>query len=133
MPAPSNLPRHSTNASSKRERSRASSLRSVSVPRLSIIEEDGVPPIPAKAHHRPFHRRWNLGEPPRFSFETSPPKYSVWDATKGPKGEKLADVRNNKHIARRGGWRRICLIALLLLTAIVALAVGLAVGLHKKN
>ncbi|KAL8630416.1 hypothetical protein Q9189_003900 [Teloschistes chrysophthalmus] len=134
MAPPTTLPRHSTNAS-KRERSRASSLHSASVPRLSIIEEDAanIPPIPPKAHHRPFHRRWNLGEPPRFSFETPPPKYSLWDATKGPKGEKLADVRNNKHIARRGGWRRICLIALLLVASIVALAVGLAVGLNRKN
>ncbi|KAL9575927.1 MAG: hypothetical protein Q9212_007554, partial [Teloschistes hypoglaucus] len=57
----------------------------------------------------------------------------LWDATKGPKGETLADVRNNKHIARRGGWRRICLIALLLVATIVALAVGLAVGLNRKN
>ncbi|KAL8702590.1 MAG: hypothetical protein Q9201_004249 [Fulgogasparrea decipioides] len=127
-----NLPRHSTNGS-KRERSRASSIHSPKSARLSIIEEDGdIPPVPAKAHHRPFHRRWNLGEPPRFSFETPPPKYSVWDVT-GPKGEKLSDVRNNKHIARRGGWRRICLIALLVIAVIVGLVVGLAVGLKKKN
>ncbi|KAL8688815.1 MAG: hypothetical protein Q9218_005366 [Villophora microphyllina] len=127
-----NLPRHSINGS-KRERSRASSIHSPNV-RLSIIEEDGdIPPLPAKAHHRPFHRRWNLGEPPRFSYESPPPKYSVWDATKGPKGEKLGDVRNNKHIARRGGWRRICLIAILLVATVVALVAGLVVGLHRKN
>ncbi|KAL8950395.1 MAG: hypothetical protein Q9222_003575 [Ikaeria aurantiellina] len=126
-----NLPRHSSNGGSKR---RAASVHSQSPSaRLSIIEEDGdVPPMPPKAHHRPFHRRWNLGDPPRISFETSPPKYSVWDAT-GPKGEKLSDVRNNKHIARRGGWRRICLIALLAVTLTVALVVGLVFGLQKKN
>ncbi|KAL8709673.1 MAG: hypothetical protein Q9220_005613 [cf. Caloplaca sp. 1 TL-2023] len=126
-----NLPRHSSNGGSKR---RAASVHSQSPSaRLSIIEEDGdVPPMPPKAHHRPFHRRWNLGDPPRISFETSPPKYSVWDAT-GPKGEKLSDVRNNKHIARRGGWRRICLIALLVVTLIVALVMGLVFGLQKKN
>ncbi|KAL8806149.1 MAG: hypothetical protein Q9182_001550 [Xanthomendoza sp. 2 TL-2023] len=124
------LPRHSTNGS---KRSRASSVHSPSV-RLSIIEEDSAshPPIPPRAHHRPFHRRWNLGDPPRSSFESPPPKYSVWD-TMGPKGEKLGDVRNNKHIARRGGWRRICLILLILLTLVVGLAVGLSIGLRKKN
>ncbi|KAL8966069.1 MAG: hypothetical protein Q9197_006196 [Variospora fuerteventurae] len=124
------LPRHSTNHGSKR--SRAASVHSPSV-RLSIIEEDGdIPPLPAKAHHRPFHRRWNLGDPPSISFEISPPKYSVWDAT-GPKGEKLSDVRNNKYIARRGGWKRICLILVLLVALIVGLAVGLTVGLRKKD
>ncbi|KAI4168179.1 MAG: hypothetical protein LQ343_006618 [Gyalolechia ehrenbergii] len=124
-----NFPRHSNNGS---KRSRASATHSPAA-RLSIIEEDGdVPPMPPKAHHRPFHRRWNLGDPPRFSFEDSPPKYSVWDTT-GPKGEKLADVRNNKHIARRGGWKRICLIALLTVGIIVALVVGLVFGLRKKN
>ncbi|KAL8675703.1 MAG: hypothetical protein Q9186_007666 [Xanthomendoza sp. 1 TL-2023] len=77
------LPRHSTNGS---KRSRASSVHSPSV-RLSIIEEDAAshPPMPPRAHHRPFHRRWNLGDPPRSSFESPPPKYSVWD-TMGPKG-----------------------------------------------
>ncbi|KAL9000180.1 MAG: hypothetical protein Q9169_001082 [Polycauliona sp. 2 TL-2023] len=124
------LPRHSNNGS---KRSRASSVHSPSV-RLSIIEEDAAaaPPMPPQAHHRPFHRRWNLGDPPRSSFESPPPKYSVWD-TKGPKGEKLSEVRNNKHIARRGGWRRICLILLILLTIVVALAVGLSIGLRKKE
>ncbi|KAL8774084.1 MAG: hypothetical protein Q9209_001192 [Squamulea sp. 1 TL-2023] len=125
-----NLPRHSNNGF---KRSRASSVHSPNV-RLSIIDEDAAsaPPMPAKAHHRPFHRRWNLGDPPRSSFESPPPKYSVWD-TMGPKGEKLADVRNNKHIARRGGWRRIFLILLILLTIIVGLTVGLAIGLRNKE
>ncbi|KAL8733021.1 MAG: hypothetical protein Q9166_002419 [cf. Caloplaca sp. 2 TL-2023] len=84
-----NLPRHSNNGT---KRSRASSVHSPSV-RLSIIEEDAAsaPPMPPRAHHRPFHRRWNLGDPPRSSFESPPPKYSVWD-TMGPKGEKLADL-----------------------------------------
>ncbi|KAL8638206.1 MAG: hypothetical protein Q9226_009016 [Calogaya cf. arnoldii] len=122
------LPRHSTNGS---KRSRASSVHSPNV-RLSIIEEDAAPAMPPRAHHRPFHRRWNLGDPPRSSFESPPPKYSVWD-TMGPKGEKLSDVRNNKHIARRGGWRRICLILFILHTLIVGLAVGLSIGLRKKE
>ena len=123
------FPRHSTNGS---KRSRASSTHSP-VARLSIIEEDGdTPSMPPKAHHRPFHRRWNLGDPPRISFEKSPPKYSVWDAT-GPKGEKLSDMRNNKHIARRGGWKRFCLLALLTIAVIVSLAVGLVFGLRKNH
>lgn len=101
--------------------------------RLPIIAEDGVvpPSTPPNPHHRPYSRRWNLGDPPRHSFEAPPPKYALWDVT-GPKGEKLVDVRNNKHIARRGGWRRTCLIALILAAAVVALVVGLVVGLRNR-
>ncbi|KAL8924288.1 MAG: hypothetical protein Q9208_004069 [Pyrenodesmia sp. 3 TL-2023] len=123
------MPRHSNNGS---KRSRANSSHSPSA-RLSIIEEDAdIPPMPNKAHHRPFHRYWNLGDPPRASFEKSPPTYSVWDE-KGPKGEKLSEVRNNKHIARRGGWKRICFVAFLVIAVIVGLAVGLTLGLRKKR
>lgn len=120
------LPRYSSNGS---KRSRASSRDA----RLSVIVEDGsIPPIPPKTHNRPFSRRWNLGEPPRHSFEKSPPKYSVWDVT-GPKGEKLLDVRNNKYIANRGGRWRICIILLAMTAIVVALVLGLIIGLRKRN
>lgn len=126
------LPRHSTNAGVRRgsrNASRSSSLR------LSIIEEDAnyvpLPPTsPPKTHNRPFHRRF-LGEPPRYSGR-SPPTYTLWDVT-GPKGEKFEELRNNAYVARRGGWRRICLVAIIVIACLVALVVGLAVGLHKKH
>ena len=123
-------PMHSKKVGSRSLRSRGNSVDT----RLSIIAEDGVlpPPPPARTQNRFFNRRWNIGEPPRHSFETPPPKYSVWDAT-GPKGEKLADVRNNKHIAQRGGWRRIFLISFLIIVIIIALVAGLVVGLRKKT
>ena len=130
MSPPRPLPRYSSQNSSKH------SLTASAKNRLSIIAEDGdVPPVPKapiKAHHRPFNRRWNLGDPPRHSFEKSPPPYSVWNLT-GPKGEKLTDVRNNKHIARRGGWKRLLALAVVLIAVVVALAVGLAIGLRKKR
>lgn len=125
------LPRHSTHGA---RRSRAGSRASIVDPRLSIIDEDGNPPPPPPAqqpHHRPFSRRF-LGEPPRYRAGKEPPTYSIWDVT-GPKGEKLDDIRNNAYVARRGGWKRICLIALLVIVCIIALAVGLGVGLRKKN
>ena len=126
------LPRHSThNAKRSRAGSRASSLDH----RLSIIAEDSnnppVPPPVHQTHNRPFHRRF-LGEPPRYRVGREPPKYTLWDVT-GPKGEKFDDLRNNAYVARRGGWKRICVIAFLLIACIVALAVGLAVGLNKKK
>ena len=102
------------------------------VARLSIIEEDDVPqPRSPRASHRPFNRRWK-DDPPRHSFEASPPEYNVWD-TEGPKGERLFDLRNHKHIARRGGWKRLLLIILVIVAALIALAVGLGVGLTRKN
>ncbi|SLM37960.1 hypothetical protein LPUS_07971 [Lasallia pustulata] len=104
--------------------------------RLSIIAEDGdAPPArmaPPKARHRPFSRLWHLGDPPRHSYEKSPPAYSVWNVTR-PRGEKLADVRNHKFIARRGGWKRLLILAVITAAVLVALIVGLVVGLRKKH
>ena len=130
MPPSRSLPRYSSQNSSKH------SLTAFAKNRLSIIAEDGdsppVPKTPTKAHHRPFNRRWNLGDPPRHSFEKSPPPYSVWNLT-SPKGEKLTDVRNNKHIARRGGWKRLLAATVAFVAVVVALAVGLAIGLRKAK
>ncbi|KAI9682282.1 MAG: hypothetical protein M1817_000336 [Caeruleum heppii] len=89
------------------------------------------PPIPPKASHRPYARRF-LGSPPRFGHESPPPPYSPYSSVTGPNGEKLSDVRNNKFIARRGGWKRLCLIIGALILAL-ALGVGLGVGLRKKR
>ena len=87
---------------------------------------------PPKTQNRPISQRWNIGDPPRHSFENSPPKYSPWVAT-GPKGEKLWEVRNNKHVASRGGWKRICLVGMVVTAVLVALIVGLVVGLNKRK
>lgn len=126
------LPRHSAKGS---KRGRANSIVGDRDARLSVIAEDGVvsPTVPEEARRsRITSRGWAFGNPPSHSFEKSPPQYSFWDVT-GPKGEKLTDVRNNKYIARRGGWRRICLIFLLLLSIILALAIGLGIGLRKHH
>ena len=104
------------------------------VARLSVIEEDGdAAPRPSspRASHRPFNRRWR-DDPPRHSFEASPPEYNIWDTT-GPKGERLFDLRNHKHIAKRGGWKRLFLIILLVIAALVALSIGLGLGLTRSN
>lgn len=105
-------------------------------PRLSVIAEDGdaqpAPPIPPKASHRPFSKRFNHGDPPRHSYEKSPPPYSIWSVT-GPKGERLADLRRTERGRKRGGWRRLCLVALLVVAALVGLIVGLVIGLRNKH
>lgn len=110
--------------------------RSPNVPRdarLSIIAEDGdLLPAPLKTQHRPFSRKWNLGEPPRHSFEKPPPIYSAWDVT-GPKGEKLVDVWRNNYVSSRGGWKRTFVIVLMLVGISVALIAGLVVGLRNRD
>ena len=113
---------------------------------LPAISEDGTtfmgrepPPVPPRAWNRPHHMRFGLGAPPRHNFEGSPPAYSHFDPSgvEGPKGEKLADVRkgliNNKHIAKRGGWKRLSILALISILLIVGLVVGLVVGLRNKH
>jgi hypothetical protein len=118
---------------------------------LPVISEDGrlsltfssddppdTPPVPPRAWNRPADKRFGLGTP-RSYFEGSPPAYSHFDAVgiEGPNGEKLADVRkgiyNNKHVAKRGGWKRLALIALIAILCMVALVVGLVVGLRNRS
>jgi hypothetical protein len=114
---------------------------------LPAISEDGSvftesrspPPIPVRASNRPAHRNVALGSPPRHNFETNPPAYSYFffDDPEGPNGEKLAEGKkgfvNNKHIAKRGGWKRLLIIATILALITVGLVVGLVVGLRNRN
>jgi hypothetical protein len=89
-----------------------------------------VPPVPPRAWNRPPNKIFGLG---------APPAYSPFDSTgvEGPHGEKLADVRkgliNNKHIAKRGGWKRLTIIALVIILCLVGLIVGLVVGLRNRH
>lgn len=95
--------------------------------------------MPPRAWNRPHHKHFGLGAPPRRSHEGSPPAYSHFDpvGVKGPKGEKLEDLRkgvlDNKHIAKRGGWKRLLIIAAVVALVIVGLVVGLVVGLRNRN
>ena len=118
---------------------------------LPVISEDGgpstttprstprPPPVPPRAWNRPAHKHFGLGTPPRFNYEGSPPAYNHFDGTgvEGPNGEKLSEVRrgihNNKHIAKRGGWKRLTVIAIIVILCIVGLVVGLVVGLRNRN
>lgn len=109
---------------------------------LPAIPEDGstvhLPPaIPARAKHRPnpLITSW-LSDPPRSSFDSSPPAYTESVASpqfsEDPR-EKTNPLRDNRFIARRGGWLRLCLVVLFLILCIVGLVVGLVVGLKKKH
>lgn len=110
--------------------------------KLPPIDEDGAvfaTPVPQRAYNRPADRVFGLGAPPVLNFEGSPPEYSQFDSNgvEGPRGEKLSDVRkgihDNKHIAKRGGWKRLAIIALIIILCIVGLVVGLVVGLRNRH
>jgi len=109
--------------------------------RLSVILENGSTgsqATKARESHRASVRKSGLSpalaDPPRESMEDGSGKssgysYSVWSD-----GEKrFAALRNHKQIAKRGGWRKLAILLLVLLTVTTALAVGLALGLKKKS
>jgi hypothetical protein len=123
----------------RRDPASAGSLPAISEDGASFVEPRPVPAIPDRAIGRPSTRIWASGAPPIHSFD-NPPPYNQFDdvGVLGPRGEKLSDMRrgvqNNKWIAKRGGWKRLALITVILIACIVGLAVGLGVGLsHKSN
>lgn len=112
------------------------SLPAISEDSAAFILRRDTPPIPPRAIDRPANAKlFGLRAPVILANdELGPPAYSQFD---GPNGEKLANARigisNNKHIARRGGWKRLTIIALIIALCLIALIVGLVVGLRKEN
>lgn len=126
---------------------REGALPAIAEVRDSYIADDSgsftaprpAPPVPPRAWNRPAHKVFGLGAPPRLNHDFSPPEYSQFDSVgvEGPNGEKLSDVRkgisNNKHIAKRGGWKRLAIITIAVILCIVGLVVGLVVGLRNRH
>jgi len=129
----------STGSMHRRDPASGNSLPAISEDAASFLEPRAPPAIPDRAIGRPSTRIWAAGGTPVHSFDSSPPPYNNFDdeGVFGPKGEKLSDVRrgvqNNKWIAKRGGWKRLALIALIVIACIVGLAVGLTVGLYHNS
>ena len=104
--------------------------------RLSVILENGDAQNTRDKHRASVRKSGlsaQLADAPRESMEggsngSSGYSYSVWSD-----GEKFAVLRNNKQIAKRGGWKRLIIIVAIVIALIIALAVGLAVGLKKKS
>jgi hypothetical protein len=110
--------------------------------RLSIIDEDSdrtyspPPRVPPRAINRPLGRMFGI-QIQRVVHGGPPPPYSVYDDVTGPKGEKFSDVRENKRFQskkKRGGWKRLTVIAILIAGVIAAIVAGVVVGInnHKK-
>jgi hypothetical protein len=124
----------------QRDLTNNSSLPGISEDSDVFIDPQTPPPVPKRALNRPVNKGFRLGAPPVFTHENRPPpEYSLFDGPEaiGPNGEKLEtvrkDFRNNKHIAKRGGWKKLVLIALVILLCLIGLIVGLVVGLQKEN
>ena len=106
--------------------------------RLSMIAEDenAVPsaadPKLARTSNRSHNRRWS-DQPPRHSYEPSPPEYDVWDKSRPDRRRRMNRLQNNPHIVKRGGWKRLLVILLLLLAVVIALGVGLGVDLTRNK
>ncbi|KAF2017881.1 hypothetical protein BU24DRAFT_161708 [Aaosphaeria arxii CBS 175.79] len=101
--------------------------------RLSVILENGdaANRTRDRASVRKSGMLATFGDAPRESIEEqsgSGYSTSVWSD-----GEKLSRLKNNKQIAKRGGWKRLLVIVAVVLACIIALAVGLAIGLKKKK
>lgn len=118
----------------------------LSHPPSTYIRLPDAPPAPPRAINRPPATRFALGTPPRY-HNKSPrlPPYGAYMGTEsadeepfdGERGEKLAGLRkcmaNNKHIAKRGGWKRVAIITIIIALCIVGLIVGLVIALRKKS
>ena len=129
-------PTGARHSSSGARRSRRGSAATSIDALLPMIEEDHPsPPLPVepppKTHNRPFSQRFR-SNPPRYSDKNGPPGYTLSDVI-GPKGERFEDLRDNKFIARRGGWKKLCLIGAVVLIVVIALVVGLAVGVTMRK
>lgn len=74
---------------------------------------------------------------PQSPLRNSPNSaFSDTSSTAGPSksDEKpLSGFRNRKEIARRGGWKRLVLVAIVVILCLVGLIVGLVVGLRNNN
>ena len=97
----------------------------------AIIEDGGMrPDIPQRSQHRPMARFLS-------SFQSTGAReiaaQTDYNNIIGPRGEKFSDLRNNREVAKRGGWTRVLLIALIVLLFGVGLAVGLGVGLTRSR
>ena len=111
------------------------SSRVTTRPMPIIVEDDDgiVPPnIPARSN-----RRLALGYPYGGSFPsfgTSPPLTRSSDSGSWPDRKPELQAKGFKDqawIVKRGGWYRVSFIALLILTVVVGLSIGLALGLRK--
>ena len=73
------------------------------------------------------YSHYSYGPPPYSqagSDETAPDRYSL------PQKEGI--IKDNEWFQRRGGWKRLAVMAVVLIALIVGLGVGLTIGLRNR-
>jgi hypothetical protein len=78
-------------------------------------------------------RGWARGQ-----SSDSPNSYNSMSETSSSEADheqekRLNDLRERPQIAKRGGWRRLGLLVVVAILCLVALGVGLGVGLSRRN
>jgi len=98
------------------------------------VDEGPAPALPQRSHLRSasggYHGYGNSGDlgPPPYSQAgsdgTGPDRYSL--------PHKEGVIRDSEWFQRRGGWKRLTAMALILTALIVGLGVGLTIGLRSR-
>jgi hypothetical protein len=106
---------------------------------LPVIDEDDAvdpPPIPSKSARRLTVNGeaggGGVGGLLQARFDDSIYLDSEESLPDRKSGVVKETIKDRKWVARRGGWRRLLIGAVLLLGLVVGIAVGLAVGLKKR-
>ncbi|KAI9692124.1 MAG: hypothetical protein M1822_006354 [Bathelium mastoideum] len=104
--------------------------------RLSTIMENSNPTTQAPSNGS-FAKKFLMTENPlRKNHNKEPAIYEMSPASEANSSsidsERHRILAENRHIARRGGWKRLALILLLLLLTLIALGLGLGLGLSRK-
>jgi hypothetical protein len=134
-------------SSHRRNPSNTTSLPAIDEDNASFLSNSTKPPVPPRAAHRPIgNGRYSGGGFGVGSAQgwidsdagSDPPSYNTSDDGRGEKErDRFAELRRgveeNRHISKRGGWRRLLLLLLLLLVIGIALGVGLGVGLKRRS
>lgn len=114
---------------------------------LPAISEDEVdfnpPPLPQRAQGYNASQTgatvhpWstmNFVKAFERSSNRSPPSYSFTSASLSEDDhDKMPRIREKKQIAKRGGWKRLALLVLIVVLCLVGLVVGLVVGLRNRS
>lgn len=131
-----NLTRATEDASRKRTvsaYSKPAGVGPVVSPKISPSQLQTLGPVDEDGEMQPDIPQEPTGRPVARLFMPLPTPYARYDNVTQPRGETISDLRNNRHVAKRRGWTRVLLIALIVLLIIAGLAVGLGVGLTRSK
>ncbi|KAI6713555.1 hypothetical protein JHW43_003910 [Diplocarpon mali] len=125
----------------RRDPRSAGSLPAISEDGVSFLDPRQPPPVPPRAFNRPESKQYAFGAPPGMSFNGSPPRYIHYDKSadgQSPSGETLSDrrkrgVTDSKYFVKRGGWKRLAVIVIVVISCLVGLIVGLVFGLRNRH